>query len=116
MKRNNPFKLFFTLSAVLIVILTIASRLLFKNWIAGYLISITLVTFAFYGFDKHQSTRNRLRIPEVILHILALIGGTIGAILGQLTFRHKTQKSSFRIIFYLIITLQIILAVLYLKR
>ena len=45
--------------------------------------------------------------PEIVLHLLALIGGTIGALLGQMVFRHKTRKMSFRVIFIATVVLQI---------
>ena len=37
-----------------------------------YLMALTLVTFAFFGFDKHRAIRGRGRIPEAVLHLLAL--------------------------------------------
>jgi|GEM_PF-2660439 len=46
-------------------------------------------------------------IPEAVLHLLALAGGTIGAIAGQLTFHHKTKKLSFRVIYIIIVIVQI---------
>lgn len=48
------------------------------------------MTFLFYGFDKNRAIKNKNRVPEIVLHILALIGGTHGAFLGQKVFRHKT--------------------------
>ena len=77
-----------------------------------FLLAVSLVTFAFYGYDKHQAQRGGGRIPEIVLHLLALLGGSPGALLGQITFRHKTRKRSFRIVFFLILAIQ--LAALYL--
>ncbi len=74
---------------------------------AAYLLSISLVTFLCYGFDKQQAKKgNRTRLPEALLHVCALIGGTPGAFLGQIVFRHKTAKRSFRLVFWLIVVLQ----------
>ncbi len=57
-------------------------------WLAGW----TPVAFAAYAIDKRAATRGDWRIPEIVLHGLALIGGVIGAWAGRLVFRHKTRK------------------------
>ena len=82
-----------------------------------YLLGVSLVTFVQYGWDKRQAKKQKRRIPEKRLHLLALAGGTPGAFLGQITFRHKTQKKSFRVVFMGIVMIQILAtaAVLYLK-
>lgn len=41
------------------------------------------------------------RVPENTLHLLALLGGWPGALYAQQTLRHKTQKTSFRIVFWM---------------
>jgi uncharacterized membrane protein YsdA (DUF1294 family) len=74
-------------------------------WI--YLISITLIAFLFHGYDKFQARKNGKRIPEIVLHLLTLFGGTIGTFLGRILFHHKTQKLKYRVIFILIVILQI---------
>ena len=74
-----------------------------------YLLLINVVTFGFYGADKFQARRGGWRIRESTLHILALLGGTPGALAGQLVFRHKTRDRRFRAIFIVIVVLQIIL-------
>jgi uncharacterized membrane protein YsdA (DUF1294 family) len=74
-----------------------------------YLLGISLVTFVQYGWDKRQAKREKRRIPEKRLHLLALAGGTPGALLGQLTFRHKTKKKRFQIVFMGVVLLQMAL-------
>jgi uncharacterized membrane protein YsdA (DUF1294 family) len=74
----------------------------------AYLVGIGIVTFLVYGFDKRQAKGQRTRVPENVLHIMALIGGTPGALLGQKLFHHKTQKQSFRRVFWAIVVLQIV--------
>lgn len=71
-----------------------------------FLLALTLITFLFYGYDKYQAINQKSRIPEVILHLLTLAGGTAGAIAGQLLFRHKTKKLSFRVVFIIIAAFQ----------
>jgi uncharacterized membrane protein YsdA (DUF1294 family) len=60
-------------------------------WLVGW----TPPAFAAYGVDKWQAGRGGWRIPEVVLHGLALIGGVVGAWAGRAVFRHKTQKPVF---------------------
>ena len=74
-----------------------------------YLLLINVVTFGFYGVDKFQAQRGAWRIRESTLHILALLGGTLGALAGQLIFRHKTRDRRFRAVFAVIVVLQVIL-------
>ena len=71
-----------------------------------YLISINIITFLIYGYDKQQARNSGMRIPEFVLHVMALAGGTIGALSGRLVFRHKTRKRSFIIFFWAIAILQ----------
>jgi uncharacterized membrane protein YsdA (DUF1294 family) len=60
-------------------------------WMVGW----SLPAFAAYGIDKRQASTGGWRIPEVVLHGLALIGGVVGAWAGRAVFRHKTQKPVF---------------------
>ena len=80
----------------------------------AYLIAINIIALLCYGYDKYQSTHQGFRVPEIILHAIALAGGTPGALLGQRVFRHKTLKRSFRMCFCLIVLVQVIGIVLYL--
>ena len=70
--------------------------------IAGLYGGVSLVTFIAYGLDKRAAKRGRSRIPEAWLHGLELLGGWPGAFVGQRLFRHKTRKTSYQIVFWLI--------------
>jgi uncharacterized membrane protein YsdA (DUF1294 family) len=74
-----------------------------------YLMGISLVTFVQYGWDKRQARKQKRRIPEKRLHLLALLGGTPGAFLGQLFFKHKTRKKRFQVVFVCVVLLQLAL-------
>ncbi len=76
-----------------------------------YLIVINLVAFLAMYMDKRKAKYGKWRIPEQSLFILALIGGSIGAIAGMYTFRHKTKKLRFSVGFPTILVLQIILII-----
>lgn len=56
-----------------------------------YFIIINIVGFAIMGIDKRKAIKRTFRIPEATLFIVALIGGSIGSILGMQVFRHKTR-------------------------
>ena len=73
-------------------------------WIASLYLAASLLTFAAYGIDKHQATRGQRRIRERTLHLLELAGGWPGAALGQLLFRHKCRKLTYRLVFAAIVT------------
>ena len=47
------------------------------------------------------------RVPEVVLHGLTFAGGSLGAYAAMKTFRHKTIKGQFRIVFWLIVVVQV---------
>ena len=57
---------------------------------------INAIAFLAFGWDKHAAECGLRRTPETTLLTLALIGGALGALLGQQFFRHKTQKQPFR--------------------
>jgi uncharacterized membrane protein YsdA (DUF1294 family) len=69
--------------------------------------AMSLVTFVVYGFDKRRAQKDGRRVPEKSLHLMALLGGWPGALVGQRFFRHKTQKLSFLIVFWLCVTLHL---------
>lgn len=77
-----------------------------------YLIVINLIAFLAMYIDKRKARYGKWRIPEQTLFILALIGGSIGAIAGMYAFRHKTKKLRFTVGFPVILVLQIILIIL----
>ena len=79
------------------------------NALLYYLIVINIVTFLVYGMDKLKAKQGSWRISEATLLILAIIGGSIGALLGMKVWRHKTQHKKFKYGLPLILIIQIIL-------
>ena len=71
-----------------------------------YLIIINILAFIMYGADKLKAKTNIWRTTETTLIGIALIGGSIGALTGMYTFRHKTQKLKFKVGIPLILLLQ----------
>lgn len=70
-----------------------------------YLLLINLIAFALMGVDKSRARRHKWRIPEKTLFLSALLGGSIGSIVGMQVFRHKTKH------WYFVIGMPLILAV-----
>ena len=79
------------------------------NVLLYYLIVINIVTFLVYGIDKLKAKQGSWRISEATLLILAVIGGSIGALLGMKIWRHKTMHKKFKYGLPLILIIQIIL-------
>ncbi len=76
-----------------------------------YLAVMTLVAFFAMGIDKRKARKEKRRIPESTLFLLAIIGGSVGGIAGIWVFRHKTLHKQFTIGFPVILILQITLGV-----
>ena len=81
----------------------------------SYLIAINLIGFALMGIDKYKAKKRAFRIPEATLFTVAVIGGSIGSILGMYAFRHKTRHRSFVYGMQLILIIQIILILAFLN-
>ena len=86
------------------------------NALLYYLIFINVVTFLVYGIDKWKAKQGSWRISEATLLILAVFGGSIGALLGMKVWHHKTQHKKFKYGLPLILLAQIALIYLILDR
>lgn len=62
-------------------------------WLAG----INLLALVLCGIDKWKARRDRWRIPEKTLFLSAILGGSVGLLVGMHLFRHKTKHKSFTI-------------------
>ena len=72
-----------------------------------YLLAVNLVLFAMMGIDKYKARKGLWRIRERTLFLTAILGGSVGGILGMKLFRHKTKHNSFRFGFPAILILQL---------
>ncbi len=77
-----------------------------------YLIVVNLIGFALMGIDKYKAKKRAFRIPEATLFIVAVIGGSIGSIIGMYAFRHKTRHWYFVYGMPAILIIQILLITL----
>ena len=76
-----------------------------------YLCLINLIGFFAMFLDKQKAKRDKWRIPEKTLFLLALIGGSLGTTLGMHVFHHKTKHWYFKFGMPFILIVQIILII-----
>lgn len=60
-------------------------------WYWCQVVGASVAAFVFYGVDKGLAKANTKRVPEVVLHLLSLLGGFVGALLGMFVFHHKSN-------------------------
>ena len=77
-----------------------------------YLVTVNALAFLLMLSDKHRAIKKSFRIPEVVLIGCALVGGSIGSLIGMFMFRHKIRHSRFRNGLPLIFALHVFLAFL----
>lgn len=84
----------------------------------AYMMIVNAGTYWLYGVDKKRAKRKERRIPERVLIMLAIAGGSLGAYIGMGVFHHKTRKPRFSVGIPLILLVQIFLLVyfLYLRQ
>ncbi|MBR1557913.1 MAG: DUF1294 domain-containing protein [Prevotella sp.] len=80
------------------------------------LIVINVITFLVYGIDKWKAKQGSWRISKATLLLLAVIGGSIGALLGMQVWHHKTMHLKFKYGIPLILLAQIALIYLIIQK
>lgn len=75
-----------------------------------YLLIVNAAGFLLMLADKRKAKKKSWRIPEKVLFLTAILGGSIGCHLGMYTFRHKTKHPRFTIGIPAILILQGLLA------
>ena len=83
-----------------------------KPWLILYLFAVNIAAFALFGADKRKARRGDWRISEKALFLSAVLGGSLGALIGMRLFHHKTKHWYFVIGIPAILVLQIIGCVL----
>ena len=77
-----------------------------------YLFLINAAGFMIMLADKRKARKKLWRIPEATLLLVAVLGGSIGSLLGMYMFRHKTKHLKFTVGIPVILVLQIIACIL----
>lgn len=80
--------------------------------IIAYLVIINIAAFLSMALDKYFATKHMWRIPEKMLFLLAIIGGSIGSNAGMQLCRHKTKHWYFVVFMPLILVAQIVLVIM----
>ena len=70
---------------------------------------VSLAALLLFAWDKLMAKRKRRRVPETALWAAAILGGGVGACLGQRLFHHKTKKGTFPVGLPLLAVLQLAL-------
>ena len=100
----NPYLVFGLLSIALGVI---PFLLVYLNtgwhpylvWLGAWSFS----AFVLYVIDKTLAKAKGLRIPELILNLLAVVGGFAGCWAGMFAFHHKSNRSKHPIMWLVLI-------------
>ena len=66
-----------------------------------------------HGHRKWKAKHGAWRVPEKVLFLSALAGGSLGALAGMALFRHKTRHWSFRLGMPAILILQVVVLLLW---
>ena len=109
------------LAASGLVILSFTSLLMFyigrftgiENPFELWFVAINVTTFIVYGLDKLLGVlKSKRRVPDYILHVLALTGGFLGGWLGRFIFSHKTNKKEHPVLVPILILSTVVYTVL----
>jgi len=75
------------------------------RFILAWIISISVFGYIICYRDKRKAQLGLWRTSEATLHLIEFAGGWIGSFIAQRQFRHKTSKTSYQIIFWIIVLL-----------
>lgn len=70
--------------------------------------AMSLVTFIVYASDKNAAQNNGWRTSERTLHLLEVVCGWPGALLAQGWLRHKSAKTSYGAVFWLMVAVNFV--------
>ena len=76
-----------------------------------YFVVVNFLSILMFFIDKKKAEKNLWRISEKALILVSILGGSVGALIGMYTFRHKTKKLKFTVGIPVILILQIVLII-----
>ena len=85
------------------------------KYTVAYIVIVNILTFSLFGIDKSAAIQQKQRIPNRVLLLTAVFGGSLGSLVGMYTFRHKTKKWYYTITVPALLLIQIVAAVLLLS-
>ena len=81
-----------------------------------YLLIINAAGLLLMLVDKWKAKKNRWRVRESTLLLVAALGGSVGCLIGMYLFRHKTRHLKFTLGIPLILAAQCFVAILFMAR
>lgn len=69
-------------------------------------IGINVAAMFCMGLDKSLSRSASMRVPEVVMYVLAVLGGVPGLLLSIHVFKHKTRKAAFQFTLLVVVAAQ----------
>lgn len=60
-----------------------------------YFFIMNILSFFLFGLDKKKSIKKEYRIPEKVLFLITVLGGSFGSLFGMFFFHHKNRKLRF---------------------
>ncbi len=80
--------------------------------IAVYFLLMNLAGFLSMEFDKRKAIKHQWRVPEKMLFLFAILGGSVGSNIGMYVFHHKTKHWYFVLGMPAILIIQIVIGIL----
>lgn len=81
-----------------------------------YLVIINMIAYYFMRSDKRRAKQSIYRFPERVFFIIALLGGSIGVLVGMYHCNHKRRKLNFVLGIPFILFVQVVLGLLYIMN
>ena len=108
---RNPYVFPVCLSVFVVLVVPIAVSLVYEQeFIIAYIAAVNAAMFVLCGYDKMAAKSGQSRVPEVVLWVGALAGGSPALLAAMRLFRHKTSKQSFQAVLVLVVIAQILAA------
>lgn len=79
-----------------------------KTVLIAYIIIINLIGFFIMGIDKRKAIKNKWRVPERTLFLIAFLFGSVGILIGMYLFHHKTRHLKFALGIPVILVIQLL--------
>ena len=80
-----------------------------------YLLLINAAGLLLMLIDKHKAKNNLWRIPERVLLWVAVLGGSLGSLLGMYLFHHKTKHIKFTFLVPLFLFIHMVVFLIFAK-
>lgn len=77
-----------------------------------YGLIMNIIGYSIMWYDKRKAKKKQWRVPEKQLFFIAIIGGSVGSILGMYKFHHKTKHKKFIIGMPVIFVIQMLIFVI----